>query len=71
MKGSLGDPSGKQTAFLMDRFGQLKRGQTLILLTHHNGLNLDGSIPTAADDLIPALATDYAGREANPCRRWQ
>lgn len=50
MKGSLGDPSGKQTAFLMDQVGQLKRGQTLILLTHHNGLNLDGSIPTAADD---------------------
>ena len=50
MKGSLGDPTGDQMQFLKDQIGRLKGGQTLILLTHHNGLNLDGSIPTEADD---------------------
>jgi hypothetical protein len=49
MIGSLGDPQGDQMLFLQDQIGQLKPGQTLILLTHHNGLNLDGSIPTQAD----------------------
>ncbi len=50
MKGSIGDPQGAQMAFLKDQTGQLRGGQTLILLTHHNGLTLDGSIPTEADD---------------------
>ena len=50
MKGSLGDPQGDQMVFLRNQISQLQGGQTLILLTHHNGLNLDGSIPTATDD---------------------
>jgi hypothetical protein len=50
MKGSLGDPQGAQMVFLKNQISQLSGGQSLILLTHHNGLNLDGSIPTAADD---------------------
>ncbi|MGJ5205984.1 hypothetical protein [Bradyrhizobium sp. HKCCYLR20261] len=49
MIGSLG-PDGGQLQFLQQQISQLTAGQRLILLTHHNGLNLDGSIPTAADD---------------------
>lgn len=49
MIGNLGDQQGGQMVFLRDQLGQLKNGQTLILLTHHNGLKLDGTIPTEAD----------------------
>jgi hypothetical protein len=49
MKGSLGDLQGDQMQFLRGQIGQLKSGQNLILLTHHNGLNLDGSIPAQTD----------------------
>ncbi|MGJ4948873.1 hypothetical protein [Bradyrhizobium sp. HKCCYLS20291] len=49
MIGSLGDPQGAQMQFLQNQIAQLGSGQSLILLTHHNGLNLDGSVPTAAD----------------------
>jgi hypothetical protein len=48
MKGYLGD--GDQMVFLQEQIGQLTSGQNLILLTHHNGLNLDGSVPTEGDD---------------------
>jgi len=50
MKGYLGDPQGPQMAFLKDQIAKLTAGQTLVLLTHHNGLNLDGSIPKTSDD---------------------
>jgi hypothetical protein len=50
MKGSLGESQGAQMVFLNEQIGQLKDGQTLILLTHHNGLTLSGAIPTEADD---------------------
>ncbi|MGJ4931802.1 hypothetical protein ACQR1I_32245 [Bradyrhizobium sp. HKCCYLS2038] len=49
MIGSLGDPQGAQIQFLQNQIARLGSGQSLILLTHHNGLNLDGSVPTAAD----------------------
>jgi hypothetical protein len=50
MKGGLGESQGAQMVFLNEQIGQLKDGQTLILLTHHNGLTLSGAIPTEADD---------------------
>ena len=50
MIGSLGDPSGAQAQFLQQQIQQVTSGQTLILLTHHNGLNQDGSLPGPSDD---------------------
>jgi hypothetical protein len=49
MQGTLG-PAGGQMQFLQGQIGQLTAGQTLILLTHHNGLNFDGSIPSEGED---------------------
>ena len=49
MIGSLGDPHGQQALFLEQQIAQLSAGQKLILLTHHNGLNLDGSLPAKSD----------------------
>ena len=49
MIGSLGDPHGQQALFLEQQIAQLTAGQKLILLTHHNGLNLNGSRPATAD----------------------
>jgi hypothetical protein len=50
MQGTLGPGQGGQMQFLLSQIGQLQSGQTLILLTHHNGLNFDGSIPNPGDD---------------------
>lgn len=49
MIGSLGDPNGPQMLFLRQQIAQLSAGQKLILLTHHNGLMLNGSRPSTAD----------------------
>ena len=53
MIGNLGPAQGDQMLFLQDQIGQLTPGQNLILLTHHNGLNLDGSIPAPTDPAYP------------------
>jgi hypothetical protein len=49
MIGSLGPAQGPQMQFLQNQISQLTAGQTLILLTHHNGLNLNGSLPAQTD----------------------
>ncbi len=50
MKGYLGDAGGGQMKFLLGQISQLTSGQRLILLTHHNALTIDGSIPGQSDD---------------------
>jgi hypothetical protein len=49
MIGSLGPAQGPQMQFLQNQISQLTAGQTLILLTHHNGLNENGSLPLQTD----------------------
>jgi hypothetical protein len=49
MIGSLGPPQGQQAHFLEQQIAQLTAGQKLILLTHHNGLKLNGSQPKSGD----------------------
>jgi hypothetical protein len=49
MIGSLGPPQGPQMQFLNNEISQLAAGQRLVLLTHHNGLNLNGSVPVQSD----------------------
>jgi hypothetical protein len=49
--GSLGKLPNQpaQFQFLEQQIADLSAGQKLILLTHHNGLNLNGSLPQAGD----------------------
>jgi hypothetical protein len=49
MIGSLGPTEGPQMQFLQSQIGQLTAGQTLILLSHHNGLTENGSLPQETD----------------------
>ena len=49
MIGSLGPAQGPQMQFLQNQISQLSPGQRLVLLTHHNGLNLNGSVPLQTD----------------------
>ena len=49
MIGSLGPAQGPQMQFLQNQINQLTAGQRLVLLTHHNGLNLNGSVPLQTD----------------------
>lgn len=49
MIGSLGDAQGDQMHFVQNQIAQLKAGQRLVLLSHHNGLNVDGSLPQPSD----------------------
>jgi hypothetical protein len=49
MIGSLGPAQGPQMKFLQGQISQLTAGQTLILLSHHNGLNTNGSLPAQTD----------------------
>jgi hypothetical protein len=49
MIGSLGDAQGDQMHFLAGQIAKLKPGQKLVLLSHHNGLNVDGSLPQPSD----------------------
>lgn len=49
MIGSLGPADGPQMKFLQSQISQLTAGQKLILLTHHNGLNENGSLPAQTD----------------------
>jgi hypothetical protein len=49
MIGSLGPANGPQMQFLQSQISQLTAGQKLILLTHHNGLNDNGSLPAQTD----------------------
>lgn len=77
MIGSLGDPQGAQAQFLLDQIGQLTAGQKLILLTHHNGLNLDGSVPAQTDEpnllwqqITAALQRIPAGASKNVLWYW-
>jgi len=50
MIGHLGDGQCGQMQFLRNQIAQLTPGQRLILLSHHNGLNVDGSSPTQSDN---------------------
>jgi hypothetical protein len=44
--GSLGDPAGPQAVFLQQQAAAAANaGQNLIVMTHHNGLSLDGATP--------------------------
>lgn len=49
MIGSLGDAQGDQMHFLQGQIAQLRAGQRLVLLSHHTGLNVDGSLPKPSD----------------------
>src|SRR5204863_1548042 len=50
MIGHLGDAQGGQMQFLRNQITQLTHGQRLILLSHHNGVNVDGSSPKQYDN---------------------